>query len=216
MYFCKFPNVFLPSITPSVSTPKSFSRRIISAVSFVMSTAVSTDIPTSALCIDGASFIPSPMYPTTLPASFKTRTILAFWIGESFANTLVFFKFLLSAASDSFSTLLPSIILSVLIFTFSQIAFVTYSLSPVSTITLIPSLFNLSISSFALSFGGSKNPIKPIKTIFDSSFIENSFIFTISFFCATATTLSPCLFKSFVKFNNCCLMSLVKSETSPL
>ena len=39
---------------------------------------------------------------------------------------------------------------------------VTYSLSPVKTITLIPALFNLSIAIFALSFGGSKNAIKPI------------------------------------------------------
>lgn len=39
--------------------------------------------------------------------------------------------------------------------------FVTAALSPVKTITLIPELFNFSIASFALSFGGSKNPINP-------------------------------------------------------
>ena len=62
--------------------------------------------------------------------------------------------------SDNLSILFPSTILFVLMFTFLQIASVTYSLSPVKTITLIPFLFKLSIASFELSFGGSKNAIK--------------------------------------------------------
>ena len=78
IYFNKLPKVFLPSITPSVNTFKFFFSKIISAVSFVISTAVSTEIPTSALFKEGASLMPSPMYPTILPCSFKTRTILAF------------------------------------------------------------------------------------------------------------------------------------------
>ena len=170
IYFNKLPKVFLPSITPSVKTFKFFLKRIISAVSFVISTAVSTETPTSALFNDGASFIPSPMYPTTFPAFPNTCTILDFCIGDNFANTLVFFNNRINAVSDNFSIWLPKTILSVFIPTSLHIALVTYSLSPVSTITRIPSLFNLFISSFALAFGGSKNPTKPISVIFVSSF----------------------------------------------
>jgi len=164
------PKVFLPSITPSVKTFKFFLKRIISAVSFVISTAVSTETPTSALFSDGASFIPSPMYPTTFPAFSKVCTILDFCIGDNFANTFVFFNNLCNAVSDNFSIWLPKTIISVLISTSLHIAFVTYSLSPVRTITRIPSLLSLFISSLALDFGGSKNPTKPTSVILFSSF----------------------------------------------
>ena len=40
--------------------------------------AVLTQIPTSALCSDGASFTPSPMYPTTCPLFFRVFIILSF------------------------------------------------------------------------------------------------------------------------------------------
>ena len=49
IYFNKLENVFLPYVTPSNKTFKSFSSRIISAVSFAISTAVSTETPTSEL-----------------------------------------------------------------------------------------------------------------------------------------------------------------------
>ena len=99
------------SFTPSNNTFKSFSNKIISADSFAMSTAVSTDTPTSELVNAGLSFIPSPIYPTIFLACFKTLTILAFCIGESFANILFFFNNLNSAISESLSILLPKIIL---------------------------------------------------------------------------------------------------------
>ena len=76
-----------------------------------MSTAVSTDIPTSELISEGLSFIPSPMYPTILSDSFNNLTILAFCIGESFTKILVSLKVLTTATSDSLSNLFPDIIL---------------------------------------------------------------------------------------------------------
>ncbi len=48
MYLIMFPKVRRPSMKPSSSTIKSFSNNIISAVSFAISTALSTEIPTSA------------------------------------------------------------------------------------------------------------------------------------------------------------------------
>ena len=61
IYFIKFAKVFLPSVTPSNKTFKSFSNNIISADSLAMSTAVSTDIPTSEFIREGLSLIPSPI-----------------------------------------------------------------------------------------------------------------------------------------------------------
>lgn len=49
MYFIVFANVRRPSITPSESTARSFSRSTMSAASLATSTAVSTEMPTSAL-----------------------------------------------------------------------------------------------------------------------------------------------------------------------
>ena len=60
-YFDIFAKVRLPSITPSSRTLRSFSSRIISATSFAISTAVSTEIPTSACLRGRLSFIPSPI-----------------------------------------------------------------------------------------------------------------------------------------------------------
>ena len=47
MYLVMLPNVFLPSSTPSSSTIRLFSSRIMSALSLAMSTAESTEIPMS-------------------------------------------------------------------------------------------------------------------------------------------------------------------------
>lgn len=60
MYFIKFPKVLLPSVTPSNSTCKSFSSKMISADSFAISTAVSTEIPTSEFVREGASLYHHP------------------------------------------------------------------------------------------------------------------------------------------------------------
>ena len=215
IYFIKFANVWRPSFTPSNKTCKSFSRRIISADSFAISTAVSTDTPTSEFISDGLSLIPSPIYPTIFPASFRSLTTRAFWIGESFANILVLFKSLFTAWSDSLSRSEPMTIWGDFIPTLSHTHFVTSTLSPVKTITLIPFLFNFSIEDLALSFGGSRNPINPIRTIFFSSSTPKSDVLFKSFFWQIATTRRPCLFKSFVIFFIFSLISFVIGEILP-
>ena len=113
-----------------------------SADSFAISTAVSTDTPTSEFVNDGLSFIPSPIYPTTFPFCLNSLTILAFCIGESFANIFVFFNKRITPMSGSFSIWLPNTIFLEFIPTFSHTHLVTSALSPVRTITLIPALFS--------------------------------------------------------------------------
>jgi len=65
MYFMMLAKHRRPSTIPSFSTDRSFSRRMIFAASLATSTPFITEIPTSAVCNDGASLMPSPMYPTT-------------------------------------------------------------------------------------------------------------------------------------------------------
>lgn len=67
-YFKILPNTLRPSITASFKTVKLFSSKITELASFVMSAAVSTEIPTSAFLSAGASLIPSPRKPTVCPA----------------------------------------------------------------------------------------------------------------------------------------------------
>ncbi len=64
MYFIVFPYVNRPYMTPSATTIRFFSRRIISADSFATSVPVSTDIPMSDSARAGESLIPSPKKPT--------------------------------------------------------------------------------------------------------------------------------------------------------
>ena len=88
------------------------------------------------------------------------------------ANIFVFFKSLSTAISDSLSILLPVTIFLELMPTLLQTALVTSALSPVRTITRIPALFNFSIETLALSFGGSRKPTNPSNTISFSSDTE--------------------------------------------
>ena len=193
MYFNKFVNVFRPLITPSSKTFKSFSSSIISAVSFAISTAVSTDIPTSACFKGGLSLIPSPIYPTVFPFSWKILTTLCFCIGESFENKWQVFTLSFNSSSVSFSTSFPERLFFVSIPTFLHTLIATPSLSPVNTTVSTPYFFKAFIAFFALAFGGSKNPTNPINTILLSSWMPNVFTSWISFFCAIASTLNPSL-----------------------
>ena len=61
MYLIILAYVFLPSIIPCSSTIRSFSKRMTSADSFAISTALSTETPTSAASSAPASLIPSPI-----------------------------------------------------------------------------------------------------------------------------------------------------------
>ena len=61
MYLSRLANTRRPSRTPASSTIRLFSSKIRSADSLAMSTAVSTEMPTSAAFSAGPSLIPSPM-----------------------------------------------------------------------------------------------------------------------------------------------------------
>ena len=98
------------------------------------------------------------------------------------ANTLVLRSSLFTPISDNLSIWLPNTILFALMFTLSHTALVTYSLSPVNTMTLIPCLFRFLMVSLALSFGGSKNPINPNNTMSFSSCTAKCSTFSMLFF----------------------------------
>ena len=88
MYLMMLPNTLRPSITPSSSTSRLFSSRMMSEDSLAMSTAVSTEMPTSAALRAGASLMPSPMKPTTCPFFCRARMMRSLWAGESLAKTV--------------------------------------------------------------------------------------------------------------------------------
>ena len=127
---------------------------------------------------------------------------------------MVFLKTLKTAASESLSIWLPVIILSELILTLSHILRVTSLLSPVKTITRIPESLSLLTAILALSFGGSKNPIKPSKVRFFSSLTENLWTDTFILL-ATATTLKPCVLSSLLIFKMLFFISLVMGKICP-
>ena len=127
--------------------------------------AVFTDIPISALCSDGESFTPSPIYPTTCPLFLYVATTLSFCNGFNLAKTSTFSTRLANSSSVNLSISVPKR----MSFPFSpaklQIFFVAYGLSPVNIFVFTPILRNL-LSVFATPFlGGSKNPIKPINVM---------------------------------------------------
>jgi len=78
IYFVMLPKTLRPSITPSPSTAKLFSSRMMSADSLAMSTPLSTEIPTSAALRAGPSLMPSPMKPTTWPLLCSALMTAAF------------------------------------------------------------------------------------------------------------------------------------------
>lgn len=89
-YFMILMKVFLPSFTPSTRTMRLFSSRMMSADSFAMSTAVSTEMPTSASCIAEASLTPSPKKPTVSPFDLRALMMRDFCNGETLAKVVVF------------------------------------------------------------------------------------------------------------------------------
>ena len=81
---------------------------MMSAASFAMSVAVCTHIPTSAVCNDGESFTPSPIYPTTCPLFFNVFTTFSFCKGFILANTDTVSTFFASSSSVILSTSVPN------------------------------------------------------------------------------------------------------------
>ena len=89
MYLRMLAKVRLPSSTPSATTARSESSKIMSAAARATPVAPSTESPMSAAFMPGASLTPSPMNPTISPASRKAWTIRTFWSGESRAKMSV-------------------------------------------------------------------------------------------------------------------------------
>ena len=75
-----------PSATPSASTSRSRSSRMMSAASLATSVAESTEMPTSAWCSASASLTPSPRNATAEPASRWARRMRAFCSGLTLAK----------------------------------------------------------------------------------------------------------------------------------
>ena len=65
MYLRVLAKVWRPSRTPSATTARLLSSSTMAAACLATSTAVSTEMPTSAACRAAASLIPSPRKPTT-------------------------------------------------------------------------------------------------------------------------------------------------------
>ena len=103
MYLLIFPKVFRPSSTPSSSTIRSFSSRIISALSLAMSTAESTEMPISDCRKAAASLIPSPRNPTVFSCSCKMEIICVFCRGVNLEKQVVVFTRSFKVASSIFS-----------------------------------------------------------------------------------------------------------------
>src|ERR1039457_3281217 len=104
MYLTMLPNTRRPSNTPCSRTSRLFSRRMMSEDSLAMSTALSTEMPTSAAFRAEASLMPSPMNPSTWLWLWSARMIRSLWAGASLAKTLV----VPAAAASS-----PSLIVSI-------------------------------------------------------------------------------------------------------
>ena len=60
-YFMMLPKLRRPSTTPRCTAARLFSSRMMSAAALATSTPFATEMPTSAVCSEGASLMPSPM-----------------------------------------------------------------------------------------------------------------------------------------------------------
>ncbi len=169
MYFSMLAKVRRPSITPSSSTIRLFSSRMISAASRAISTAPSTEMPISAARKAGASLIPSPIKPTTCPSRFSKVTMRSLCIGVRRANSVVRCARFASSSSDSVSISLPMTTSPASSPTSWHTFAATNSLSPVRIFTVIPLAFNAFSAGAVVSLGGSRKAIYPSRIRSDSS-----------------------------------------------
>ena len=80
--------IAFPSSTAATIDPSSSSARTTSAASLATSVPIfPIATPTSAARSAGASFTPSPVIATTLPACLKSRTTASLCLGETLYNT---------------------------------------------------------------------------------------------------------------------------------
>ena len=204
-----------PSTNPFSRTIKSLSNKITSAASLAISTPLSTEIPTSLAFRANASLIPSPIYPTLCPFSFKTLIISAFCSGDNFAKIVVVSTTSFSLSKPIFATSWPNKIFSTFNPTFWQIALVTFSLSPVKIFVATPCSFNAFIAGAVDSFAGSRKAKYPIKTISFSSLTVHFCTKSWSVFWLTPKTRKPfslsCSTWLIIIFSNFC----VNGQTLP-
>ena len=181
-----------------------------------MSTAESTEIPTSEAFIAAASLMPSPMKPTVCPFSRRHVTMRAFCCGVSLAKMSVRSAAARNAASSIASTSEPSSREWDRNPTCPHTLRVTASLSPVSTLTATPYSFSAATAAAAESFGGSRKARYPMSTMSDSSATENAPA-TIGFVLwATAMTRSPASLYRRTVARISSLNALVSGSTFPL
>ena len=150
------PNVLRPSITPFSKTIRSFSSRMISALSLAMSTAESTEIPISDSRSAAASLIPSPKKPTVFFCICRSWMISTFCIGVSLEKMLPFATAFILSSSLIFSNSGPVTAVEVSIPTWREMVFTTASLSPESTLTSTPCSCSCLMACAADSLGGSR------------------------------------------------------------
>ena len=169
-YLTMFAEFLRPSITTSAMAVRLFSNMTMSAHSLATSTAVSTEIPTSAERRAAASLMPSPKNPTVLPSAFRAEITRAFCNGVTLTKRVVAETTLRSSVSVIDSTSLPSIACSTFRSTHLQMRRVTNSLSPVKILTAIPRFWSAAKAAAVDSLGGSRNATKPASTRSASSF----------------------------------------------
>ena len=85
-YFSVFANVVRPSRTPCTRTPRSFSSRTMSAASLATSTALSTEMPTSAACSAEASLMPSAHVADDVAGLLEREDDALFLVGLDFGE----------------------------------------------------------------------------------------------------------------------------------
>ena len=173
---------------------------MISALSFAISTAESTDMPISDCRKAPASLMPSPRNPTVLPCSCNREIICVFCNGVSLENKVVSFTVSFNVVSSISSISIPVRECPVSIPTWRAIAFTTVSLSPDNILTATPCIYNCSMASAAEGLGGSRKARYPINTISFSSSMAKLQSFSMKLFWETANTLIPCRFISSLIF----------------
>ena len=172
MYLRMLAKTLRPSSRPSSKTSRLFSKRTRSADSLAISTAESTEIPTSAVRSAGASLMPSPRKPTTCFRLCRAAMIRCLWVGARRANRVVRSTTAANSASVMASICEPSNTFSVGMPTSWQIFLLTNSLSPVSTLTATPCWPKATTAGAVVSLGGSKKATYPRRTKSHSSTLE--------------------------------------------
>ena len=126
--------------------------------------APSTDSPTSAALMPGASFTPSPMKPTTSPLACRAWTMRAFCSGARRAKTSVCRTLTFRASGDSRATPRPLIADCARRFTRPASRLTTRGSSPERITTRTPCAASRATAAAAVALGGSAKVQRPSNT----------------------------------------------------